>query len=91
MQCWKCKWWLFFKPLPDDTFSCCDAWGEAVKDINLKTGVSPKIQIHGVDDIPCKHKKKGRSICETSKKESFKLHPIREEGEKFLCRVLGLK
>lgn len=88
-QCIECKNRLFFKPLPNETFSCCDVWGETVENIDLKTGVSAKIQIHEVDDIPCEKMKKGRSICETSEKEPFKLHPIREAGEKFLSDALG--
>lgn len=89
-QCSICKHLLFFKPLPDDTFSCCGERGESVKDIDLKTGLSPAIEKYGTDEESCDLFGEGRSICETSEKEPFKLHPIREEGEKFLCKLLGL-
>jgi len=89
-QCDKCEGYLFFKPLPDETFSCCDAWGESVEDIDLKSNVSPKIQMHRTDEIPCRRFGEGKSICETSEEEPFKLHPVRETGEKFLKRALRL-
>jgi hypothetical protein len=89
-QCDKCTGYLFFKPLPDETFSCCGAWKESVEDIDLKSGVSPKIQTHRIDGVPCRRFKKGKSICETSKEQPFKLHPVREAGEKFLERALQL-
>ena len=89
-QCDQCAGFLFFKPLPDETFSCCDIWEESVESINLESGVSPRIQKHRTDEIVCGKFEEGKSICETSEEQPFKLHPVREAGEKFLERALGL-
>jgi hypothetical protein len=93
MKCLKCKNRLFFKPLPDETFTCCLAWGEGVQNINIRTGVSPAIKKYGLDGNPCGNFKPGISICQTdeSGKSPFLIHPIRREGEKFLHQQLGVK
>ncbi len=86
-QCLHCKWRLFFKPLPDETFTCCPVWGEDFKSINIRTGVSPAIKMYGIEGKPCDKFKAGMSICQTGE-SSFFIHPIRKEGEKFLYQLL---
>ncbi len=90
-QCLHCANQLFFKPLDSETYTCCSGWGETAGDINLRTGVSPKIQIHGMEDKPCEKFKFGASICRTDQKpeDSFWLHPVRKEGEEFLLKLLS--
>ena len=87
-QCWHCAGYLFFKPLSDETFACCDRHGETVKDIDLRKGVSPAIERHGLKGIICEKYKIGESICHTSQKKPLSLHPIREKGEKELLALM---
>jgi len=87
-QCLLCVGHLFFKPLPDETFSCCKRHGETVNDINLQKGVSSVIEKHSLENTLCKKFKRGKGVCHTSKKHPFLLHPIREDGEKKLLILL---
>lgn len=87
-QCPSCTGYLFFEPLPNEIFACCQRHGEEVKDIDLKTGVSPAIKRHGLKGIPCKKIEQGKSICYVSQERPFSLHPIREKGEKELLAFL---
>jgi hypothetical protein len=88
-QCLGCAYRLFFKPLSDETFTCCFVWEETVEDINLSTGVSPAIQRYGVKGFPCGNFEPGKSICETPASAPFTLHPIRVAGEKNLLNKLS--
>ncbi|MBU2579774.1 hypothetical protein KJ756_02010 [Patescibacteria group bacterium] len=87
-QCLHCAGYLFFKPLPDETFACCQKHDENIKDINLKTGASPAIEKHGLKGVLCKKFKPGKSICCTSEVTPFLLHPARVEGEKELSALM---
>ena len=89
-QCQNCKNLLFFKPLPDETFSCCSAWGEQVEDIDLKTGFSPKVQKYETNNILCAKKEKGVSVCEPPKSRPFDVLKVRIEGEEYLRQQLGV-
>ena len=88
-QCLHCSGYLFFKPLPDETFACCDRYGEKVEDIDLRKGVSPAIEEHCLKGIHCERFQKGESIFCTSPEKPFELHPVRKAGEEFLLRALG--
>jgi len=90
-QCLHCANRLFFKPLPDETFTCCFAWGETVRNIDLRTGVSPAIKKYGLEGNPCGKFKPGSSICQTEEKTSFLIHPARTEGEEFIRHSLGIQ
>lgn len=83
-QCLRCARRLFFKPLPDETYSCCLAYGETAHDIDIGTGVSPKVAKYRVRGLSCPEFKKGKSICCTSKKDPFSIAPVRIEGEQIL-------
>ena len=83
-QCLKCAHRLFFEPLPAETFSCCLAYGETAHDIDIKTGVSPKVTKYRQGEILCPEFDKGKSICYTSKKDPFNVPPVRIEGEQIL-------
>jgi len=76
MQCFPCQGYLFFKPLPDETFVCCTLHKETVEDIDVQKGVSPAIMRHGLMEIPCKKLTKGPVP------EEFSL--LREQGEEYL-------
>lgn len=89
-QCFECRGHLFFKPLSDSTLCCCLWKGETAEDIDLDSGVSPAIQKHGLEHEPCDGFKKGKSICEPSKRKPFDIHQVRMEGEAVLKRRLGL-
>jgi len=88
-ECWNCVGYLFFKPLSDDTMTCCESHGETVKDINLETGVSPAIQRHKIEKVPCRKFKKGKSQCWPSKKSPFRISPLRANGERVLLQRLN--
>lgn len=87
-QCWHCIGYLFFKPLSSETFACCQEYDESIEDINLKTGVSPAIKRHGLEEVPCGKFKPGKNVCCTSKEFPLLLHPIREKGEKELLELM---
>ncbi len=90
-QCLHCAHRMFFKPLPDETFTCCFAWAENVRIIDIMTGVSPAIKKYGIEGKPCPKFKAGTSIFRTDEVcgNPFIIHPIRKEGEKFLYHLLG--
>lgn len=79
-QCMHCKNKLIFKPLPDESFACCWAHDEKVKDIDLVTGVSPAIARHGLNNVPCKRFSGGESICSLS---------MKEEGERLIRKAFN--
>jgi len=81
-QCLRCQWRLFFKPLPDETFTACMAFSETVGQINLRTGVSPSIKEHGLESKPCNKFQAGRSLCEDH------AYPARRVGEIWLFKKL---
>lgn len=85
-QCWYCRFRLFFKPVPGETFSCCSEHKETVESINFEIGVSPVIQRHGIEGVVCGKFKVGRSVCETNDDQPFELHPVRVTGEKFILK-----
>lgn len=87
-QCGRCIGHLFFEPMPNDIFAFCQKYGEGIKDIDLKTGASPAIKKHGLENILCEKFKKGKSVCHTSEKHPFLLHSIRKKGEKDLLMLL---
>jgi hypothetical protein len=87
-QCKKCSRRLFFKPLPDETFACCLAYGETAHDIDIKTGMSPKIVKYWKGEILCKPFKPGKSPCCTLKENPFVVPAVRLEGERILLRRL---
>ncbi len=89
-QCFTCMYRLFFKPEPDGTYSCCSVHGETVEDIDMGTGVSPKVLEHGINGKLCDLRRSGESICEPLEGEPFKIDPIRIEGEEELKKRLGL-
>lgn len=86
MKCSKCRFWLFFKPFPDETFSCCSAYKETVKDIDFCTGVSPNIKKYGLDNKPCPIFKKGKSACSPLWQKPFAVPQLRIDGERFILR-----
>lgn len=88
MQCFSCLGYLFFKPLPDETFACCVLHEETVEDINIRTGVSLAIECYGLKKNICVKHNPGESICFSLDGEPFKIHPKRLIGEKFLKQVL---
>jgi len=91
-QCWFCVYWLFFKPLPDETFSCCAAFGETpVADIDLAKGNSPKVARYFDGQEKCPRFKKGESICEIDSKDVFKRHLVRQQGEDALFKIMSQK
>ena len=87
-QCSFCVGYLFSEPLPNEIFACCQKHGEEVKDIDLKKGVSPAIEKHGLREIFCKRFERGKSICYTSETAPFSLDPIRVKGEKELLALM---
>jgi len=89
-KCFNCKGYLFFKPLSDETFRCCEIHGETVKDINLETGVSPAIQVHLLEKKPCRMFLPGKSPCQPPSRRPFRISPLRRNGESFLLQVLNL-
>ncbi len=89
-QCLRCKGHLFFKPLSDETYSCCLAYGETARDINLNTGVSPRVAKYRIRGLSCPEFKKGKSICQTSEKDPFSVAPVRKEGEQILLARMGI-
>lgn len=90
-QCFRCIFRLFFKPLPDSTFSCCEEQNETVEDIDLKSGVSPVIQLHGIEGKLCSFHIPGPSKFEPLEDRPFEVCPERIEGEKRLKEVLKIK
>lgn len=90
-QCLHCGNRLFFKPLDSETYTCCSAWGETVKDISLRTGVSPVIQKYGIEGKLCEKFKTGESVCQASDDDPFVLHPIRLDAEMFLFEKLSAR
>lgn len=89
MQCWMCIHYLFFKPLPDETYVCCFAWGETVADIDLRRGESPKIKEYLSGEKKCPKFEEGESICEASPGKPFDIHPLRQSGEILLFERLS--
>jgi len=87
-QCLHCEHRLFFKPLSNETFTCCFAFGETVEAIDIRTGVSPAIKKHGLEMIPCEEFKSGSSIFQDNPNNPFDIHPTRKKGEDFLLRLL---
>ena len=87
-QCLYCEHRLFFKPFPNETFTCCFAWGEKVGDIDLGTGLSPAVKLHGLEEKPCEKFKAGSSAFQDYPNDPFYVHSTRREGEKFLFKML---
>jgi hypothetical protein len=87
-QCKKCARHLFFKPLPDESFVCCLAYGETAHDIDIRTGMSPKIAKYWNAEALCKSFKPGKSPCCVSKEKPFVVPAVRLEGERILLRRL---
>jgi hypothetical protein len=87
-QCLNCKFRLFFKPLPDEAFTACIGWGESVRDINIRTGVSPKIKQFGQNEEICERFDAGISICQANEKSPFLINPVRKDGEQYLLKLL---
>lgn len=81
-QCMYCRNRIFLKPLPDEGFTYCWAYGERVGDIDIEKGVSPAIEKHGLNNIPCEKFGGGASICFSS---------MREDGERFLRNVFRME
>ncbi len=90
MPCDSCKQLLFFKPLSDETFLCCLIYGETAHDIDIRTGVSPKVAKYKSGTTPCPVFKKGQSICATTRKKPFKVNAVRQEGEQILLARMRL-
>ena len=88
--CASCGNWLFFKPLPDSTFSCCEAQFETIEDINLESGVSATIQMYGIEGKFCSFHNPGSSRFESPQDKPFNVHPERILGEKLLRKRLKL-
>jgi len=86
IQCWFCANFHFLKPLPDETFTYCPAWGETIKDIDLRVGYSKSIQRFGRDEEPCSRYEPGSSPCETTKDKPFDIPLVRQQGEERLLR-----
>lgn len=89
-QCWVCEWYVFLKPLPDETFAFCRGHEETVKDVDLRKGVSPAIEFYGWKGEACRKFKAGTSISHPPKNRPFDLHPVRRQGEEFLRNALGI-
>lgn len=87
-QCHGCQGYLFFTPFPGDTFACCSIRKENVKDISLRTGLSPAIQKYGQEEIPCLLMKPGKSVCVFLDNQPFALSQTRKEGEEYLRKSL---
>lgn len=87
-DCINCKGYVFFKPLSNESFSCCQKYDETVQDIDLGTGVSPMIKKYWLGMEDCNKFKRGDSICLTLPENPFKIHPIRQAGEKFLKQAM---
>jgi|GEM_PF-6639485 len=87
-QCWFCAHWCFFKPLPDDTYSCCTAFGETIDDIDLQKGYSPMVEKYLSGEEKCPRFEEGESICESKSNEPFNIDPIRRDGETLLFQRL---
>ncbi len=87
-QCLECSHRLFFKPLPDETFTCCFAHGERALDINIRTGVSPAIKKHRLENKPCGKFSRGESVFEAPVAKPFLIHPARKDGEEYLLKIL---
>ena len=87
-QCLECANRCYFEPYPYDVYHCCSAWGETAKDIDLKTGVSPKISEHGVKNVPCWQHKPGKSICCIPDDHPFFVPVIRQEGEEYIRNTM---
>jgi len=81
-QCLYCQYRLFLKPLSDEGFTYCLAHGEKAEDINLRTGVSPAIERHGLNDVPCRKFEGNMRIFPSS---------IKEDGERFLRNIFGME
>ncbi|OGZ34272.1 MAG: hypothetical protein A2Y98_00190 [Candidatus Portnoybacteria bacterium RBG_19FT_COMBO_36_7] len=88
-QCLDCMHRCFFEPLPSESFTCCYAYGETFKDIDIKTGVSPKIMEHGFNEVPCCRFSPGRSMCSPPEDKPFFIPYIRQVGEKYLLKILA--
>lgn len=91
IQCLYCRHRLFFKPFSDESFTCCLAHRETVEDINIRTGVSPAIERHGLKNAPCYRYKFGigKSISNCSEDGNpFKVHPVKKDGERYLRNLL---
>ncbi len=87
-QCLYCQHRLFFKPLSNETFTCCFAYGEGVQDINIRTGVSPAIKKYGLDGNPCEKFELGTSAFQSPVDNPFYVHPTRKAGEEFFFKIL---
>jgi len=90
-QCWLCVYWLFFKPLPDETFSCCAAFGETPASIDLAKGNSLMVAKYFDGQEKCPRFKEGESICEIYSNDVFKVHPVRQGGENLLFQRMSQK
>ncbi|MEK7163009.1 MAG: hypothetical protein AAB696_01845 [Patescibacteria group bacterium] len=89
MKCYNCKNYLFFKPIPDDTFVCCSGYGESVKDINLYSGMSPAIEkYYCFESERCKKFRRGKSSCSPPHSKPFNIPDIRIAGEAILIKLL---
>lgn len=89
-QCPHCANRLFFRPLLEEAYSCCAAFQETVKDISIRSGVSPAIARHWGKDVLCEKFQQGKSICEVSEEQPFSVPSIRLEGEKQLLKRISL-
>lgn len=74
-QCMYCLYRIFFKPLSDEGFTCCWAHDEKVEDIDISKGVSPAIERHGLNNIPCNKFIGGTGLFSLS---------LKKDGERFL-------
>lgn len=83
MQCWECSRWLFFIPLPGEVFSCCEAYNETAKDINIDIGVSSAVNKYGILNVSCPKFLSGRSVCHNPN------NSIKKEGEQFFLDSLS--
>ncbi|MBU1177038.1 MAG: hypothetical protein ABIG88_03625 [Patescibacteria group bacterium] len=81
-QCLYCQYRLFLKPLSDEGFTYCWAHGERVGNIDLATGVSPAVERHGLNNVPCRKFYGGTSICTPVMKEN---------GERFLRNIFRME
>lgn len=87
-QCLHCEYMLFFDPFGGDSYTCCSKHGENFRDIDIKTGFSPAIFKHGLNEVPCCKFSPGTSICNPAIDKPFLLNPIRQEGEEYLRKIL---
>lgn len=87
-QCLHCALYVWLKPLSDETFAFCRD-GETAEDIDLQSGISPKVEKHLRQGAYCFSFCAGSSISRTSPEAPFKLHPLRKAGEVYLSGILN--